>query len=752
MEGGIVNKLLEQDGSIRTFEGALISGPDAERAAIWEAALGIPNKVINEDGSISSLPSGGGGASYAYPQDLSTADGDQPVTFDVSKITPATPAIAVGNVFSDLSGDTFAVQTLAGAASTAKYKPLVIPIATATALGGIKAAARDATKDTLEAKIDAATGKVYIDPSKVDVPVKDGEVAGQSVLNKVREVLEIPHAEPKGPVPNPAYVGTFTNATSLEAAHPHATTPINSFAFIGTSVYTNRAGGGTPQPISGIATGTPLLAIESDFLKTTVPAGYGLLDLGLNNGVHLVISGNGASTFAYLVDRKGAYFYLRRPGQDMIASGMYEVDFRGLILSIYVGSGSLVFDSPAILDTVSWQVISGTPPEPKGDVTSAEPWAPLTGKTPEVAPYLSTLSLSEVEGTVGTTRLLDVDDDELALTGGAFKDGLVKVIMLGGERLPEQGGHVVALPEARPELHGNNPLYLGQYASSGALAAAHPATMALIGHFGAIGSAHEIYVIKGAQEHILGLSQALPDTDYGALSLGALLDELYAWVGSLVNTPASDASDYIRTFQVCFQDSADQDLEVRCSPVYAWIGGHRRLKMDMDVVFNGAGGIVHLLHIDRQVTPGNAADFAVSDTDLVSSKTFSDIAGQGQSAIWDKARRRLTFYDYLYWRDVYAQVPPALNDVPVIVDVIAPITWADGGATLGTEPYLETISHAKALGMVALAGNVDPANHADALTGESLASLVAGKTAGNYLLAFNLAADGTVSIGAVPRA
>jgi hypothetical protein len=66
--------------------------------------------------------SGGGGANYAYPQELSTDEAEQPVTFNVGLVTPAEPQIAVGNLFTEADGNTFVVKTLNGASSTASYK------------------------------------------------------------------------------------------------------------------------------------------------------------------------------------------------------------------------------------------------------------------------------------------------------------------------------------------------------------------------------------------------------------------------------------------------------------------------------------------------------------------------------------------------------------------------------------------------------------------------------------------------------
>jgi hypothetical protein len=67
---------------------------------------------------------GGGSiaAEWAYPNMLSDADVDQPVTFDVSLITPTEPAIGVGNIFNDMAGNDFIVQSLDGASSTARYR------------------------------------------------------------------------------------------------------------------------------------------------------------------------------------------------------------------------------------------------------------------------------------------------------------------------------------------------------------------------------------------------------------------------------------------------------------------------------------------------------------------------------------------------------------------------------------------------------------------------------------------------------
>jgi hypothetical protein len=76
-----------------------------------------PLKTAYKEGLIDG--GGGGGVSYGYDGTLSTATADQPVTFDPSKINPQDPAIAPGNIFSDLAGNDFVVQT---GGTTATYK------------------------------------------------------------------------------------------------------------------------------------------------------------------------------------------------------------------------------------------------------------------------------------------------------------------------------------------------------------------------------------------------------------------------------------------------------------------------------------------------------------------------------------------------------------------------------------------------------------------------------------------------------
>ncbi|MCL2462733.1 MAG: collagen-like protein, partial [Defluviitaleaceae bacterium] len=59
----MANKLLNPDGSVATFGGEAVSGPDASRAAQYETMMPRANKFLNPDGSISTLDeiTGGGG-------------------------------------------------------------------------------------------------------------------------------------------------------------------------------------------------------------------------------------------------------------------------------------------------------------------------------------------------------------------------------------------------------------------------------------------------------------------------------------------------------------------------------------------------------------------------------------------------------------------------------------------------------------------------------------------------------------------
>jgi hypothetical protein len=74
----LANKVLNQNGSISTFDGTELTGPNDSLAHLWESYAPLANKILMPDGSITTLavaiPGGGGGGEGTVSWDAISGD------------------------------------------------------------------------------------------------------------------------------------------------------------------------------------------------------------------------------------------------------------------------------------------------------------------------------------------------------------------------------------------------------------------------------------------------------------------------------------------------------------------------------------------------------------------------------------------------------------------------------------------------------------------------------------------------------